>query len=283
MQNFINRLADADLPIVTLNTVILSPIKNFLFIGPTQSGKTNVMLDILCHMRQYYYYGLAFSPTLETRQSLSTIIPPILVHTTCNVSQITSFMRFAQQMVGRYGKDDLRTRCFIIFDDISADKTLLHSQEFDELLCNGRHYGIAVFVTVQYIKHLLPSARGNMHHIFMQKILQRDFLSDCYDAYFSDVPKIEFLGNTKSIGFYQKATEKYRSIVKIMSPDLAGLDSIFYHKSPPFKNQGIRLCAGFIWYLNDLLYADVTKSEENINQLTKKRRDLLQQLLQQHL
>lgn len=256
----------------------LHPLKIHIFVGGTNTGKTFMAIDLLKRFRGFFTYGIAASPTLQTREELAEIMPSSLIHSDITKELLKQLMDYQDSMSQIYGEEHM-PKCFLFLDDCAHKKDLINSPLFEELVNNGRHYGIALFLTAQYIMRVPPVLRTQAHHAFMFRVDSATTVDQYAQLIFGCVPKPAFLGNSKDPGLFRMATGNRRALVRVYNPDTNDIArNVFVHKVFPRESSETLMCSPFMHWLHDLFWMDTAvevKARGISNALAMKRAALL--------
>lgn len=133
-----------------------------VIIGKRGTGKTVLAKDILYYKRRIPA-GICCSGTEEGNHWYSTFIPDTFVY--------GDFDRAAvQRLVDRQRslrKKGHKTNVFLILDDCLYNKKVLQEKVIRELFFNGRHWGIFLIITAQWMLSLAPDLRCNIDYVFI--------------------------------------------------------------------------------------------------------------------
>ena len=100
-----------------------------------------------------------------------------------------------------------RKQILVILDDIFADMNAANSPALKKIYLRGRHIGIAVIATCQYLYNLPPICRNNTDWVLVGQMNQasKQLLGDEY--LFGDIDKKDF------IKLYNRSTIDYQFLV----------------------------------------------------------------------
>lgn len=146
-----------------------------------------------------------------------------------------------QKKLAKAGK--LRN-CFIVLDDLAFDKQLFNSRQMRELMFNGRHYGILLIITAQFLGDLPTYFRSNV-----------DYVITCRTPGIQDRERLwkNFFGAIPSFHMFQaimdNTTEDYHALVLDNTVQSNALeDCIFWYKAPlrgPTSNNFLVGCKAY--------------------------------------
>lgn len=132
-----------------------------LMVAKRCSGKSTLVKDLM-YYRRHVTAGLAMSATEAGNGFYSSWIPPLFVYNEFDKGALERLM--AQQI--RLTRQGNAEPVFVILDDCAFDKKTLNDKLMRELLYNGRHFKITVFMCVQYVMDLSPNLRANIDYVF---------------------------------------------------------------------------------------------------------------------
>jgi hypothetical protein len=143
-----------------------------LMVAKRGSGKSLLVKDLMYHKR-HMVAGLAMSATEPGNGFYSSWIPPLFVYNEFDKNALGRLI----QVQRRLTRENKAREVFVILDDCGYDKRTLNDKVMRELLYNGRHYKITVFLCVQYIHDITPGLRSNIDYIFaLRENVHRDKL-----------------------------------------------------------------------------------------------------------
>ena len=88
--------------------------------------------------------------------------------------------------------EEEKKRVLLILDDVVADTKFSASETFRILIVRGRHIGISILTTCQYINLLPPVSRTNSDYILLGQ-LNNQSLQLCADEFSNGITKKEFI------------------------------------------------------------------------------------------
>ena len=178
--------------------------RTVLFCAKRNSGKTQLMKHILKLYKDQFKAVFLVSPTEQITHTFRDLIKPENMFDEYSEEWTKKLMdKLAKINEDKKGKD--KSHILLILDDIAVDTNLHSSKTFKQLFVKGRHYGITIFVTSQYINLISPIARCNSDYVFCGQmnhnsieILAQEFIS-------GDIDKKSFINmynkNTSDYGF----------------------------------------------------------------------------------
>lgn len=211
-----------------------------LLIGRRRSGKTVTTLNIMRHFSNQCKFALAFVGSNSTVVDFSKHMPSTFIYTDMDMDVLQSLID-KQNAVSRTRTPD---RVLVIIDDL-AYGNFFKSQQIKQLVCNGRHLGITLIITTQYLRVCPPIFRANVDIVFAaqekstayRKALFENF-SICFRSWF-DFDRT-----------YRELTKDYTMMILVTcsgNPSDRVEDNVFWLKSP-FPTPPFRINANGRWW-----------------------------------
>lgn len=152
----------------------IHPFRMYI-VGASQSGKTNLVLNLLTRPEMYRdFYGqniLVISPTARNLdKSYEVLNLPPENYFPCSIDVLSRIFELSKQ-----AKRENRDKpLLIILDDIIANKTFCRSKELIELLVQSRHYNISCMILSQSYHRIDKTIRLNCSCIIYFKGSNRE-------------------------------------------------------------------------------------------------------------
>lgn len=229
---------------VILKKFDLSDVKKdsvVVFIGKRNTGKSFLVKDLLYHLRDLPA-GIVISGSEAVNKFYGNFIPPVLIYNEYSDKSMDSIFKRQQKLIEKYGKNDPKTYCFVIFDDCLHDsKAWSKSKHIKNVFMNGRHYNILFILTMQYPMGIGPELRTNIDYVFILReniVNNRKKIHENYAGMFDKYESFSKVLNA--------CTNDYGCLViKNNSRTNRLQDQVFYYKAedngnfsmcPPFWN-----------------------------------------------
>ena len=138
------------------------PCSLILLIGKRGTGKSHLLQYLATIYKQTGKIDMAigFSPTDESNEVLSSIIPRTLIYTDFDEGVIEKIMLEQRRRI-RQGKP--KRHVLLIMDDCGYDsRKIFKSNVIKNLFYNGRHMFVTLIVTLQYIMDMPSNFRTNI-------------------------------------------------------------------------------------------------------------------------
>jgi energy-coupling factor transporter ATP-binding protein EcfA2 len=155
-----------------------------LLLGKRGTGKSTLLNDIMYHMHEAFNFGIAMSPTEESSQMLSELLPRSCVYNDFAEDAVGRMLKYQKKNVKRNPR-----KMFIIMDDCAYDSRTLKGKNIREVFMNGRHRKIFIINAVQYMMDVPSFLRGQVDYVFAMRdniIDQREKLWKFFFGMFSD-------------------------------------------------------------------------------------------------
>lgn len=156
----------------------MSHTATVLLIGRRGSGKSTTAADIMSH-HAHIEEGICISPTDSMTGFWRNHIPPLFIHHDYDQRVTEEFLKHQHSKWTRYknyckkagvpAEEGRVDPAFVIFDDVTYDKTFFKSKLTRQLMMNGRHYSTFVLITSQYAMDVPSDIRGQIDYVFLLK------------------------------------------------------------------------------------------------------------------
>ena len=214
-----------------------------LIFGPSQSGKTHLLLHLLYLHREIYDIGFAMHGTRDGVEDTKHIIPSVL-------NQTYSLDRFKKNCNQLFSSEqeikeaDLDVVTYL--DDCTFDRKLMRQEETRALYMNGRHCNADRWMTSQYCMDIPPDLRSQFQFVFITKQTQLDIRKKIHNYFFGILPEKQF---------YQvldQCTQNYEVLVldRTVTTSSKAEDCLFYYKAPK-EIPDYKLFSDQVWAFND--------------------------------
>lgn len=214
-----------------------------LIIGKRNSGKTTLMKGLINDIKDQFNIVMAFSPTDDTNQALSGMMPPSLVHREINESLIKNLVETQRR---QWKPPHEGKHVLLILDDMAHERKFMDSKIFKELAFNSRHLKITLILTLQYSMACGPAIRANVDAVFTMAERMQANRKRLYDGFYGLMSFPEF--NT----VMDSATNNYEALVLYNRTTSNRLeDSLFWWKAPaPSELEDLRIVDESFWRLD---------------------------------
>ena len=205
----------------------------WLIIGPRGSGKSVLLKDILYQTRKQYDFGVAFTATTSTVDTFKEFLPHHLIYKNgYNYEKGAQYLATCKRLTAK-GK---QRNSLICLDDCMFDNKVMKSDAMTEIHLNGRHSGITLVNTTQYVMGTVPPVvRTNVDYVL---VLQDSVLVNrkrLFEYFFGNFPTFKEFDRAMT-----QVTESHGCLVLDKTQTSAKVsDTVFYYKAksalPPFQ------------------------------------------------
>lgn len=197
----------------------------FLIVGKRNSGKSVVLADLLYHKR-HIPMGILKSSTEEATGFFQQTcgVPDAYIYSDWRPDVIDTII--AKQK--RLAKEGTMRNIFIVLDDLAFNKTLFVSKQMRELMFNGRHYGILLVITAQYLMDLPTYFRSNVDYVITTRTPGVQDRERLYKNFFGVIPSFSMFQS-----IMDNTTEDYHLLVVDNTTQSNKLEeNVFWYKAP---------------------------------------------------
>lgn len=155
-----------------------------VMIAKRRSGKSFLLRDWLYQHRNRYFAGLVMSGTEEGNHfyEREVGIPRAFIYNDFNEEALVRLVE-RQRKLTRQGKAQ---PVFVVLDDCGFDRSIFNRKVIRQLMLNGRHWKITLYMCLQYFLDAGPAIRANIDLVVLLKDnMHRDKL---YKTFFQMVP-----------------------------------------------------------------------------------------------
>lgn len=170
-----------------------SPI--IAFLGSRGSGKSTLVKDIGSFLKDIPF-ALVMSGTEEGNGYYSSIVHPLFIYNKFEPEVLTNLVNHQKkkakqlQKEGRELKKTPEEHVWVLLDDLAYDKSMMKEESIREIIFNGRHYGITLILTFQFMMDLKPEMRANIDYVFVCKEGKKDNVERLYKYFFGMFDKV---------------------------------------------------------------------------------------------
>lgn len=225
---------------------------NCLVLGHKHTGKSTLMKDILYRLhRQGYPRVVVFSGTEESNEFFSSCVPKPYIHSGADLDKLRSIVEVQRKVVASVKDAENKlgerpavdTRLVVVLDDLMYKKGMTRSELFSEIFLNGRHWGITLIMSCQYVMLLDIACRSNVDYLFVLRETIPRNRAKIYENFFG-----VFQNKADFFQVLDACTQNYESLVlDNTSPNLTIDRCVFYYRGeltlPSFMFGGDRFQA----------------------------------------
>ncbi len=148
------------------------------FFGRRGSGKTTLMRDMLFYIRRHFQDVVVFSATEDCNQTWGDHVPSTFIHYGFDAKKLDALIKRQKVKFAEWKRADAQGRTdvpyphmLVVCEDLMAEdaKEFIKDKNVRYMFMNGRHAGITLALTVQYLMDLPRGMRGNIDQVFILK------------------------------------------------------------------------------------------------------------------
>jgi hypothetical protein len=225
--------------------------------GKRNSGKTYLLRDILYHRRKAPEVIL-FAGSPGTLKDTRDIIPPLFVHYGYDPDKVLdTIIRMAKINEKREAKGKPMRECIMIVEDLGfSDANVFDDIVMRFLISNGRHIGITVLISLQYLISMPTKVRFQIDYLFVFRDNAKDIIKRIYQVIggvFENQKQFE--------KYFLACTPRYTCMVgkNVKNDSFQISDNIFYFKAQERPINSFKVGSKELWTYN-ALHLDRSKS-----------------------
>lgn len=199
-------------------------------IAKRRSGKSFLIRDFLYNQRKRFFAGIAMSGTEAGNHFYEKEVglPKKFIYNDFDEAALEKMVN-RQRELAQAGKAQ---PVFIILDDLGFDKKIFNKPIMRQLLLNGRHWKITLYIMLQYALDVSPSIRSNIDIVILLKDnVNREKL---YKTFFQMVPNIHQFN-----AIMDATTDNFKALILDNTSTSTHIgDCIFWYKAKkraPFR------------------------------------------------
>lgn len=213
-----------------------------MIIGKRNTGKSVLTKDIMFHKR-HLPAGMVMSGTEDGNGWYSKWVPASFVYNEFNAAAVSKLIE-CQRAKSRL---PVPQKAFLVLDDCMFDKKVMREKCIRQLFMNGRHWGIFLISTCQYVADAGPEIRSNCDYVFVMKENIMSNRERLYRMYFGIFPTFQAFNAAMDA-----CTEDYGCLVLDNTCQSNDLDkNVFWYKA---KIRDFRMGAPQLWHYHSKHY-----------------------------
>lgn len=169
------------------NPRTMDDARRCIFVGKTNTGKSVLCADILYHKR-HIEDGIVMSATEAVNHYWSQFVPDTFIFNSFDLSRVVQLLNRQLKRLEKLPRGSTPPVTFLILDDCMYDKKIMKSDVMRFLFMNGRHLGIFLCVTLQYVMDILPDIRTNVDYVFVLRENSIQNRVKLYNTFFGAFP-----------------------------------------------------------------------------------------------
>ena len=222
----------ADIKIKKFDPTTIDPCRVCIFIGRRHTGKSELVTDILYHMRKIPV-GVVMSGTEESNEHYKEYVPDSFIYGQYEPEVIQKIIANQQKVIKKLSPSekenfkDPGNSIFLLMDDCMFDNKWTRDKDMRCIFMNGRHYRIFFMLTLQYCMDLPPSLRGQCDYIFVLRENIIENKQKLWKHFFGIFPDFETFSQVLT-----QCTENYECLVlNVRSTSNKIEDVVFWYKA----------------------------------------------------
>ena len=249
----------------------IDPCRILVFIGRRNTGKTQLVSDILYHLRKIPM-GVVMSGTEESNEHYKDYVPDSFIYGGYEPAVIEKVIKHQQGVLKKLKKEqkedckDPTNSVFMLLDDCMFDNKWTRDINMRCIFMNGRHYKIFFMLTLQYCMDLPPSLRSQIDYVFVLRDNIVENKMKLYKHFFGIFPTFDSFNEVMT-----QCTENYECLVlnnRTTSNKIE--DVVFWYKAKVGRK--FRIGSPALWDHHKRNYNpkhDTPDSEETIKKKSK--------------
>lgn len=185
----------------------LVPGSTIIIIGKRSSGKSVLQYDLMSRMKGWFSFGLALTPTQSSVEQLCQCMPRSFIAEQ-SPERLGIFLRMIKRLADKATREGREPRgSFLFCDDTAFDDKFMRCKALSEVFLNGRHSGVTVCLTLQYVMKIAPDTRSNADYVFVAYTNNMGDRKKIREAWFAMLTPKEF------DELFDEATKNYGVLV----------------------------------------------------------------------
>lgn len=157
----------------------------YLVIGPSGTGKTNMIMNLLYSKKHFIPVCTVISETEDVNNTFSRRVPPLFIYNTHNSEIVKKVLK--RQIVATNAKLENTWSTLILDDCMSSDNKLTDSIH-KKLFNNSRQSKLMVYISCQHSINLPPNLRDQCAGYFILQNDNEDSRKKIYENFASVIP-----------------------------------------------------------------------------------------------
>lgn len=228
------------LTIPFFNPSVLTPHNVFLIAGKRNTGKSLLMRDILYHIKDKYSAGVVISPTDSATGFWSRHIPKSFIYSEFTEETVARVIE-SQKALAR--RNQTPASIFLVLDDCMHNNKILKSKPMRDVLLNGRHYKIGLFISTQYVTLIDTAARANVDYTFSLAEKNYENIQKLYKYFFAS----SFTDFKRFLAAFNSCTLNFECMVQDNTAVPQSETGVLYYKANPERTMNFLLGEFTMW------------------------------------
>lgn len=235
-----------DVAVDPFNVRTLKQARTYMLLGKRNTGKTTLLTD-LCFHRQTMEFGIVFAGSIGSREDIKKYHPDTFIYEKFSADRLKTFFKDVKRMNGKLRRRNQQmVDCYLIIDDTGFDTSMWMNKTLVEIMQNGRHYNISLFICLQYGKALRPNMRSQVDYVFILKEKAPEMINKIWDCFAGG----HFKSKKQFTSTLDKCTRDFRCLV-IKNADVNEDDgdfngSVYFYKAKK-EHHDFRIGCDAMW------------------------------------
>lgn len=222
--------------------------KVIVFIGKRNSGKSQLVLDLLSHNLDIPI-GMVISPTDNFNGTFQGKVPDIFIHSEITPELLQSFLdRQEKRTMDAKKNPSIDPRAFLILDDCLADAQMwINDRSVKYIFMNGRHVNVTLIITLQDPVGIPPRLRTNVDYVFICKETTKANRRKIHEMYAGVFPDCRVFEDTML-----QVCDKFNCLVINKNSQSYRLeDQVFWYRANLNRTSSFKICHPLYWKANE--------------------------------
>ena len=252
-------------------------------LGKRRSGKTTYASSIIQFLADRCDKFCIYCGNKDNIAEWRRIVPPLYVHTK-SIEHVRKVRDYQDQTCSIYSNlkepIPIQHRLTIVLDDCGSDTKFMHSDVMKDILSNGRHYGMYIFILVQYLNQMHAVNRDQLDYLGVLHTTNSKNVDKIYNEYCSACDRSTFTSILKALTAHRglcwidntqssddiKQCIFYKELDQIPEPRPLGSDRVRSYSDQRFKS--LDFVPRIIHFGDDLDF-DTTEEQQNMRAKNK--------------
>lgn len=249
---FVNEsdLQEGDAFIKRFDLSCVQPGSVIVTVGKRKSGKTYLLRDIL-YQRRHAHEVVLFAGSTGTMNDMGDIIPDLFIHFGFIPSVLLEIIvRFTRINKKRKDQGKPMRECILVIEDLGfSDANVFDDLYLRYIINNGRHIGITVMISLQYIISIPTKVRFQIDYLFMFRSNAKDNIEKFYKIIGGVFPNL----NVFMKYFYACTPEHTCMVAKNVDVSSSEIeDNVFYYKADDHPPGSFKVGSRKLWAYNSM-------------------------------